>query len=94
MSGATSQRSSGMAYWGRYLPAAIGNSAAWTYTGTCQDRASAPAEPEWSGWMWVSRMAAGRAPGPKAASAAVRIAAALLAQPASTSVQVEPEPTR
>jgi hypothetical protein len=55
------------------------------HTGTCQDRASAPAEPEWSGWMWVNTIAAGRVSGPNTASAAVLIASALLAQPASTS---------
>ena len=94
MAGATSHRSSGMAYCGRYLPAAMGSSSAWTYTGTCQDRARVPADPEWSGWIWVRRIAAGRAPGPNAASAAVRIAPALPAQPASTSVQVDPERTK
>lgn len=94
MSGTTSQRSSGMAYWGRYRPAAIASSRVWTYTGTSQDRASWPAEPEWSGWMWVNTIAAGRAPGPNTASAAPRIAAALLAHPASMSVQVDSEPTR
>jgi hypothetical protein len=83
-----------MEYWGRYLPAAIGSSSAWTYTGTCQDRASAPTEPEWSGWMWVSRIAAGRAPGPNTDPAAVLIAAVLPPQAVSTSVQTEPEPTR
>ena len=83
-----------MAYCDRYLPAAAGSSAAWTYTGTSQDRASWPAEPEWSGWMWVNTIAPGRAPGPNTASAAVLIAAALLAHPASMSVQVDCEPTR
>jgi hypothetical protein len=94
MSGATSQRSSGIEYRGRYLPAAMGSSSAWTYTGTCQERARVPAAPEWSGWRWVNTIAVGRAPGPNTASAAVRIAVALLGQPASTSVQVAPEPTR
>jgi hypothetical protein len=42
----------------------------------------------------VSTIAAGCAPGPKTASAAVLIAAALLGQPASTSVQTASEPTR
>jgi hypothetical protein len=44
--------------------------------------------------MWVNTMAAGRALGPNTASAAVLIAAALLAHPASTSVQAESELTR
>ena len=94
MTGTTSQRSSGMAYCGRYLPAAIGSSAGWTYTGTRQERARVPAEPEWSGWMWVRRIATGRAPDPNTASAALLIASALLAHPASMSVQVDSEPTR
>jgi hypothetical protein len=44
--------------------------------------------------MWVSRIAAGRAPGPNTDAAAVVIAWALPSQPASTSAQLEPEPTR
>jgi hypothetical protein len=94
MMGTMIQRSSGMEYWGRYLPAAIGSSSAWTYTGTRHDRASRPTAPEWSGWMWVNTIAVGRAPGPNTASAAALIAAALPAQPASTSVHPESEPTR
>jgi hypothetical protein len=49
MIGTMTQRSSGIEYCGRYLPAAIGSSSARTYTGTPQDRASGPAAPEWSG---------------------------------------------
>jgi hypothetical protein len=49
MIGTMTQRSSGIKYCGRYLPAAIGSSSACTYTGTPWNRASAPAAPEWSG---------------------------------------------
>jgi hypothetical protein len=44
--------------------------------------------------MWVSRITPGRAPRPNTDSAAVLIAAALLPQAVSTSVQVESERTR
>jgi hypothetical protein len=94
MSGTTMHRSSGISYSGRYRPLAIGSSAACTYTGTCQARASLPAEPEWSGWMCVSRIAAGRAPGPNSASATLLIACALPAHAASMSTHPESERTR
>ena len=44
--------------------------------------------------MWVSRTAAGRAPGPKSDAAAALILPALPAHPTSMSTQDDPERTR
>ena len=44
--GATSQRSSGLPYCGRYLPGASGSSLGCTWTGRFHSRASSSAEPE------------------------------------------------
>ena len=92
--GATRTRSSGFSKPGTMPPAAWGTSAGWTCTGRCHQRASSAAEPEWSGWTWVSRIAAGRVPRPNSDSAADRIALAWPGHPASTSTHEDPDSTR
>ncbi len=96
ITGRISQRSIGPAY--RAIasksPVAIGISAGWTRTGQSQAAASSRAEPEWSGWTWVSRMHEGTVSGPSTVRTADRMRSASCAQPASTSTHEEPARTR
>jgi hypothetical protein len=94
MSGTTTHRSSGMAYCGRYLPAAIGSSPAPAYTGTSRTGRARRRRRSGRDGGGSAGSPPGARPGPKTASAAARIAAALSAQPPSTSIHPASERTR